>query len=501
MKRNPLLLLLPFVLLAAWFLCIRPTIRQKDAPPPPAENTEAVAPAADEPPAAPDADTSEASDPDAPERAENLAAVQKEFEARSALVPANPDLLALPGLIANRADRTVEITVEATGIATNAIVEFFLIGLESGHDYESLFVSFAKAKDISRALQFLGMSPGRNALALPMAFWPKGERVRAALKLPDGSRIPLESMVFDRGSEKEGATLPESGFVYCGSSESRSAPGELAADTEADGPCSIISVYNEPTTLLDVPRQASQAEVYETFLANPVPAMRKGVLLRVELRPEERSAERGPRVRDYVLSLRKGADGTAEYAFAPASDSPSAWLDSTALLDALKAAAEDHDPFVTMDFSDDLTCGDAATAAKLLSLVDTEGCIHVEPPKSGQLYYRAFLPREEWRDRAKRPTQALELRFAPGSDGVFAAAMVSIREIWPEDGESLSPTLQIQETPAPSPEAFAKLSADSGNDIPALLVFAPADAPLGQTMPYLRAVLDSRPNAYFFVEK
>lgn len=454
-------------------------------------------------PATVQADAADAEEPGAgtPERAANLAAVQKEFQERKSSASGNADLLVLPGILANRADRTAEVAVEATGIAPRAIVEFFLIGLESGHDYESLFVSFASAKDIDQALRFLGMTPGRNALARPMAFWPKGERVRMSLKRPDGSLIPLESLVFDLASPEKDATLPETGFVYCGSRDSVTAPGKLAADVDSEGPCSVASVYNEPTTLLDVPRLASQGEVYEKHLANPDPSMAKGAFLRLMLSPEPRSAERGPRVQDFTLAVRPAVDGAVEYAFLPAGATPSAWLGSAPLLDELKAAAKDHDPFVTVDFSDDLPCGAAATAAKMLSLVDAEGCIHVEFPRDGQLYYRAFLPHEEWRDRAKRPTQALELRFAPGPDGSFAATMVSIREIWPEDGESLTPELKTTETAAATPKEFAKLSAESGNDIPALLVFAPAAATLDETMPFVRAVLDRRPNVYFFVEK
>lgn len=433
-----------------------------------------------------------------PAQKANRETVAKELDARKAMFQADSRKLVLPGLLADADARTIELAVEATGISKNAIVEFFLIGEGSGHDYESLFTSLATAKDLDAALKFVGMKPGRNAFAMPLSFWPRGERVRAALKLADGSERALESMVFDKGVETAGSTLPETGFVYCGSGESRIEKGQLAADF--DGPCSILSTYNEPTTLLDVPRRASQNEVYEQFLANPDASMKKFSLHRLVLRPEARATEQGPRVRDFAYTI--GADGNGGLTFQEANAVDAAPMplgDTAKLVEKLKAFAKDHDAFVTLDWTDAVPCGAAADFAKLLSVIDAEDCIRVEAPKDGQLYYRAFLPQTEWRDRAERPTQPCELRFAKAEDGTFAATLVTIQEIWPEDGESLKPELKATETPVPSVEAFPGLAA--ANEIPALLVFAPADATLGQVMPYVRAVQATKPNVYIFVEK
>lgn len=450
-------------------------------------------------PEEPAAETVSADEADlTPERRANRRTVAEEYASRKALFASDAERMVRPGLLASRADRSVEIAVEATGIAPKAIAEFFLIGEASGHDYEALFVSLATARDLDEALKFLGMAPGRNSLATPLAFWPRGERVRGFLRLPDGTERPLESLVFDAGAGSPGATLPAEGFVYCGSAESPyGKDGALSADV--DGPCSVLSTYNEPTTLLDVPRRAAQNDVYERFLANPVEAMAKGALLRVVFRPEERPAEKGPRVRDYSLGILPGTGEKPRFRVSSAGEERE--MDGDGLTAWIKGLSPDYDPYVALDWDAAVPCGEAKTVAAFLSLVDDEDGIRVEPPKEGQLYYRAFLPQESWRERTERPTQPLELRFArAGGDGALGATLVAIKEIWPEDGESLVPELKPAETPAASPEEFAELVEKAKNEIAALLVFAPADATLGEVMPYVRAVQGAKPNVYVFVD-
>ena len=420
-------------------------------------------------------------------RARNRAAVEAEFAARQTRYSGNADALVRPGLLALRGEDgpRVEISAEATSIAKDAIVEFLLIGEGSGHDYEALFVSLATAKDIDAALKFLGMTPGRNAYAHPMDFWPKGERVQVTLKGGDGGAdIPLENLVFDRRDGRApGATLPATGFVYCGSrpaapDPSRAEKDSLAADY--DGPCSILSVYNEPTTLLDVPLKASQNEVYESFLANPAPGVKAGDLVTLVLTPEARGEGEGPRVTNHTLSI-ENAD------------------DVSAVLKKLSSMADRFDPFVTLDWGDTVTLGEAERLARQLEKAEEENGIRIEAPREGQPYYRAFLPDPAWRDRAKRPTQPLELRFSKDSAGALCATLISITEIWPEDGTSLTPELKTKDMAVPSAKALPQLVAETGNEIAALLVFGPASLTLGEALPYVRAVQKERPNVYFFV--
>lgn len=463
---------------------------------------ESPEPVEEETPVAPVAEsaaeeTEEVSEEDAAEAlaAKNRAAVEAELAQREKAHAGDATKWVRRGVMADREKRWVEVTVEATGIAPKAIVEFFVIGEKSGHDYEALLVSYATARDVGEALQFLGMKPGRNALASALSLWPRGERVMGTLVLPDGTERALESLVLDREAEGEGATLPVTGFVYCGSFESRLNPGEFAADV--DGPCSLLSTYNEGTTLLDVPRLASQNAVYERFQANPDPAMTKGALLRIRLSPEERTEEQGPRVVDRTLAIREEGELRFDITGGAA---PELGLDSGAMLASLRALSAEHDAYVTLDWKDSVTCRVATSLAGMLSVLDVEGGIRVEAPLKGQLYYRAFLPQEVWRDRTKRPTQPCELRLVRLADGALQATLVSLKEVWPEESESLAPQIESKEVPVPSVEAFAGLVAAEENPIAALLVFVPGDVTLGEVMPYIRQVQEEKSNVFIFVE-
>ena len=440
-------------------------------------------------------------------RQRNRETVARLFEARQKEYAGNPDALVRPGLVALREGGSgrVEIDAQTTEVALNSIVEFGLIVAGTGHDYESLFESFASAKHIDEALKFLGMKPGRNAYAKPMDFWPKGEHVMVSLKGRDGAAdIPLESLVLDRrDGAAEGATLPVRGFVYCGSIPAAPDPEPKEKDAIAadyDGPCSILSTYNEPTTLLDVPRKASQNEVYESFLATPAPNLKVGDLVTLVLTPEPRSAAEGPRVVDLALRL----DGTPNgpRCLLAKADGTEVARDAelAAVLKDLSSKADRFDQFVTLDWADAISFGDAAAAAALLDGADTEGGIRIEAPRNGQPYYRAFLPDSDWLDRSKRPTQPLELRFAKDDSGALTATLVSVVEIWPEDGSSLDPEIKATDIPVPSVEALPALAAKTANEIPALLVYTPASATLGEVLPFVRTLQKTRPNVYFFVE-
>lgn len=440
-------------------------------------------------------------------RARNRETVAAEFSARQVQYAGNPDAYVRPGLLALRKGGSgrVELSAEATSIENGTIIEFLLIGEASGHDYESLFVSLAPAKEIDAALKFIGMKPGRNAYALPMDFWPKGERVLVSLKGRDGSAdIPLERLVTDRREDSDDGKPPFPGFVYCGSGPARPDPDRdekeaLAADY--DGPCSVLSVYNEPTTLLDIPVKASQDEVYESFVANPAPGVKAGDLVTLVLTPEARGASEGPRVTDMTLAIGETPDGL-RCGLAKADGTTVARdADIASVLAMLSSMADRFDSFVTLDWGDNVTFGAATALARQLDAADSAGSFRIEAPRKGQPYYRAFLPDPEWLDRAKRPTQPLELRFAKDADsGAVSATLVSVVEVWPEDGSTLDPEIKATDMAVPSVEALSALAVETGNEIPAMLVYVPASLTLGEALPYVRILQASRPNVYFFTE-
>jgi hypothetical protein len=147
-----------------------------------------------------------------------------------------------------------------------------------------------------------------------------------------------------------------------------------------------------------------------------------------------------------------------------------------------------------------MTVADLRAVAQLLMMVDKEEIgIRVDRPPEGFPFYQAFLPQDAWRDRAARFSQPCELRFARGEDGVAAATLVAIGEIWKDD--SLKPDLDVKELPVSGPDDFrAKLAEKAPADIRALLVFAPGDLSYGELRPYIDAARATHPLVQIFAD-
>ena len=283
----------------------------------------------------------------------------------------------------------------------------------------------------------------------------------------------------------DGAPFPVEGFVHVGG-----LPGPGGTNlVDSAGPGSIVPSYNEPVTLFDVPRLAPQSDVYESVVASKLVPGRPLLPATVRFRPEPRPAPLPPhRVRDVALRLR--ADGGLA-------------LDGAAVAprDALEAlrrmVVEDKlDPFVSFSWDGDATVAAVRRAAALLLAAESAGAgIRVDAPPEGFPYYKAFLPDDEWRDRANRYTQPCELRFAP--DG--AVSLVAISEKW--EGESLKPALSAEgfslDPPASLPDALARHSPPNNA---VLLVFAPGEKRWSEIEPWLSVSRGTHPLVRIFID-
>lgn len=438
-------------------------------------------------------------------RKANLERVTEALRERRAAAEGAEHLFARRGLLADRRERKVIIDAEATGLEAGGVVEFPIIAEHSAHDYEALFISFAKPSDIRAALEFIGIPAGRGVSFKNHVFWPRGERVMVSVELPDGKALPIENMILDE--RKEGTPpMPAVGFIHAGSQLAREGDKVvLAADQE--GPGSIASSYNEPTTLLDMPHQAMQGDVYERFIANPRTLVEKEAFVRITLTPEKRPDKYPERVVELALqaSLPPGAAGLSGAVFKLyPRGADSAKVEEIALADALKqcrAMLPERDPYVMPDLDESLDVRTAKDLAALLLTLDNPGGIRVDSPKDGQVYYKAFLPDEAWRPRENRPTQPSELRFEEAGDGEVRATLVRIEEIWNEEPDNWRPTLKTYEKILDSPRELPELLEGTGAALPVLFVFATGDTRLGHIMPYLRGVLSTHPNIHIFIEK
>ena len=401
------------------------------------------------------------------------------------------------GVLADREKGTVEVDAFTTGTAPGSICEFYLVTLNSGHDYEAVFQTFAFASDVAKAFEFLGVPAGRPVDYPKMRFWSAGERVAATASVDGAPARPLGAFAADAAS---GATLDAQAFVYVGGT--RLADGSL--DVDSQGPGSIVPDYNEPQTLFDIPAKAPQSVVYTKTVVSTNAAFAAFLPAVVTFAPEKR---------DPKLSSRRVADDELlfhgdgfRYCTPRAPDCHETLLPpGTPPADLVKrlserVRAEKRDVYLTFKWTPAVTLGALKNAATLLQTLDKdETGIRVDAPPAGFPYYQFILPDEEWRDREKRLSQPCELRFAKGEDGTVAATLVAIAENW--EGESLKPTLVPEEIPLPSPDALpALLKEKTPRQLPVILVFAPSDITWSDLAPWLSPVLADYPGIRMFLD-
>jgi len=435
------------------------------------------------------------------------AACAKQFTGPDAWTPVNTDTIAqwqarvaqggAPGLglrvwngvIADKQARTVRLLAEAVGHAEGVTTEFLLVGPNSDRAYEAAAVTVAKPSDIVQAVEHIGLPRGEGVHSRPFRFWPCGERMSATVRHlgdPDGKTYPLHALVNDTSDEP----LLGSGVVFTGG---RWQDGACLADTRQ--PCSVISLYNDPETLFDVPFQAAQGAVYgRVSLAKALPY---GELLEITLSPLP-AKDGKPRVAHVnVMAAQEGG----EWALT-CSGTNNAVLKKGNLADILawlkSEDAAGRELFVTLSLSDDLPLSKAADVARVFWMLDGKG-IKLDGVGSGGVYPRAFLPQEKWREREGRTPQPFEIHITPGAGGTFTAKLTFIEEDWAVEG--LDPKLTPKDYPFSAwdelPALIQKVGGED-NKVNLLFVFAPSAAPLKTFMPAIRALSDRLPLVYIF---
>ena len=444
-----------------------------------------------------------AQDTATPWRATNLQQVAAWDAANRGLPGEAGRVLLRRAVRADRQARTVTLLAESCGLAAGATVEFGLVGETSDRAYEALFLTFARATDIGDALEFIGLPRGRNVSSRAQRYWPSGERVTIQVQAcgaTNGAPQPLEAFILDR---RAASTLAPRGFVYCGSPRVPGPDGAAEiclADREA--PVSILSLYNEPQTLLDVPRLSPQGEVYENYTANPETLLPAGRMVQLTLAPEPRPDGR-PRVRPVSLTVlpAAGAGGVA-FLLREGEDEPQRIDAFGDLLKRLMTVVDEQgDPMLTLSIDDAVPLARAREVCKVLQKIEGENGVRLEPPPAGQVFYKSFLPDEQWRERPRRLTQPWELhigRLTP-TNAVPPLRLVKILEDW-SDPNAMDPRLTPVDYPLRGYGEIPSTIEKAGRGLPVLLVFAPADEPVGRFMVGVRQVLDTHPTVYIFAE-
>lgn len=418
----------------------------------------------------------------------------------------DPDRLVLPGLVADRKAKTVEVLAEATGLGGGEIIEFLLIDQQSSHGYEAVLWSFAKPSDVHRALEFIGLKAGSPIDPAGGRFWSDGDPVAVSVRLEDHDPFPIEQLVLDNEKQEP---LPETGFVFAGSVK-LIADGEAVERYAADvyEPKSIASIYNEPGVVLDIPRQATKGEVYGRQVVNPEMELEGGTLVTLVMKEGIAAAERRGRQVQLTVATAEGPTGLG---FRLQETGGELLAESPELAPILEKLVSLHEEggrsLVTLSFDEALPLTEVVKTCVLLAMTETIlGVARINPAAPGQIYYRAFVPAKLWRDPAGRPTQPWELHLAPNADRIDAQLIRHVPVL--AEGED-APRLEARTYTLSGPadvkdriETEARERTDDGRAPlpPVLLVYAGPGLTYGQMMTYVSPVLPTHRTVYVFTE-
>jgi len=414
--------------------------------------------------------------------------------------------LVLPGLVADREGETVKVLVEATGLPAGDTPEFIIIDSASSHGYEAIFWSMAKPSDVDKALHFIDLESGGSINPAALRFWAQGDPVHISLELPDET-IAIENTIFDK---ETGRALVEEGFVFTGSlAVTLPDTGDkvhYAADVY--DPRSIAPLYNEPSSVLDIPRQAHQGEVYGRYAVNPDYAFRHGKMLTVTFRPAVTNGR--PARIQYRLSIAQ-TNATSGLHFRLFDEADDRMIKSSArltpVLEAITdGASERRPPTVTLDFESDIQLTGLSRLSRLLAVMESFNQVRVAEPLEGQFFYRAFVPSPQWREPSGRPTQPWELHIGLDDDGVAAELVLHEKDASAESEDSFSRHVHAVNEPEDVARVIYRDAVERDIEgrmpLPAVvLVFADEALAYATLREYLEPVLDTHGTVYIFVDE
>lgn len=409
---------------------------------------------------------------------------------------ANPDRRVWPGVMADLKTKEVRLLAEAVGHRIGTIVEFLLIGSASDRAYEAAAVSLAAPGDITHALEAIGIPRGVNAHSGFFLFWPQGERVHATFRLLNSTNTveqPLEAILHDVLPNRP-PLINSSGWIFTGGVWK-----DNCCQTDRSAPCSILSLYNNDETILDLPAQIGQGAAYGRLVtAIDFPY---GALMEVRL-TASLPKDNQPRVTPLHLAVHPAGtnlwdvvctDPAGKVRFAGKLDETLRWL---------KAGADaERDFYLTLSMDPAMTLAQASQIADIFCVLDGKGIKLNGRPKDG-LFPRAFVPEQKWRQREGRSPQPFEIHLTRGTDGKLAKSLTFIDEDWNVEG--IDPKLTPKDYPFEKNEDLPALLDRIGNEdskkVEVLFLFAPRSLDMGTIFSILKPIEKRLPLVYLFAD-
>lgn len=273
-------------------------------------------------------------------------------------------------------------TATATGIEKGTPVEFVFAGANTDRDYETLFLLDESVDNFCERLEKCGIPRGKPIDATTCCLWPVG----CTLNLSPGLETYLE------GKMPEGLRMAPP--IYTGGT--RLSDGTCSASTNM--PAAVFSLYSLPQAPILFNGVYNQGDVYGCFTAKET--IRKGTRITFTLTCENPTPT--PHL-DLTVNKAHMVDVVTQ----------------------LKDASLKGEIEATVTMGDDLSVREAIAVAKALEVIDSP---HIKINGPSELFYRAFLPLEKWRDRQERLTQPFELRIGSQESLLF------IEEDWSVEG-------------------------------------------------------------------
>ncbi|MCC5829670.1 MAG: hypothetical protein JJU36_09520 [Phycisphaeraceae bacterium] len=431
------------------------------------------------------------------------------YEEEARRVGEHDHIMRMPGMIADRNTRRITLFGSALAPTPDTPIEFYVTPEKSGKDHEALATVYVKPSDVRRALEFIGMKPGRPIDWDALHFWPKGERVvmkfhweEPPAEGRDGQArqrtVNAEALLFNKAERK---VFEPVGLVFTGSRMVEDDEGNPVLLADIASSQSIASTYNDPATVLDVVRQAGQSEVYETIFPNPAYRFKRDQPVRVTIEPERRE---GPaRVMGLTLMVQAHGDGPIRdldqlrFSLVSKGDGQTI-LEPGALASLLQALVQvterGHDPFVTVQLDKKMSILAVERLYRLLDRLQGPSGIRLERSPEGEPFFRAFLPVEEMKDRERAIFPGPELRISRRGDG-FSAKFLDVQKDW----TLTPPKLSVKEHEAADGNAAARLLGEL--NIPGrrhVLVFAPREMTYEQLLEWIGPMIKSHPVVFIF---
>ncbi|MBQ7189876.1 MAG: hypothetical protein IJR99_10715 [Kiritimatiellae bacterium] len=404
-----------------------------------------------------------------------------------------PDCKVWKGVVADGKKKEVRLLAEAVGHSIGITTEFAIVGPLSDRAYETATVSVAMPSDVARAMESLGLPRGKCNATSRFHFWPVGEHVALSyrrIEAKDAKSEPIASLFEDK--ETESPMLGNDGLVFTG--------GNWLAggcQTDTNMPSSIVSLYNASDTIFDVPSRVNQTDVYGRLTL--AKRLRRGELVEFTFRPLLANGKL--RVLPLTVSVLPSAEGLAAQVTGDRTGTIGEKLSLQDLIRNLqRVVKEGMEPFITLDFAQDLTVQQATEVATVFQMLDGKGVKMIGKAANG-LYFQAFLPESKWRERKDRVPQPFELHLTRTADRTLRKVLTFIEEDW--SGESLDPELKPHDYEFKEWDELLPLVVKSGgkdNKVELLFVFAPKDLPLRDLLPGVIAVDSRLRTVYVFGE-